>query len=216
MSPNLPKTWVNGKVGADRYMQKQQRLPIDGATTATTQEGNPYVDPRTGAAVASGQTSLGDWLLAQGLVSAINVPFGEQGDTRAALPGGALTTPNSITGLTPLSTFAQIRCSEETEVLANSFTATQTRDVPHRVAYLASPSVPLQEAAAIKQKIDGPFTAAGGAPINDTTLLADAVAGTTTSNVIQAQREALARGNCRVGAGTTTGTFNLFVYITNY
>ena len=203
------------KSGADRYMQKQQRLPIDGATTATTQEGNPYVDPRTGAAVAPGQTSLGDWLLAQGLVSAINVPFGEQGDTRAALPGGALTTPNSITGLTPLSTFAQIRCSEETEVAANSFTATQTRDVPHRVAYLAIPSVPLQEAAAIKQKIDGPFTAAGGAPINDTTLLADAVAGTTTSNVIQAQREALARGNCRVGAGTTTGTFNLFVYITN-
>ena len=203
------------KSGADRYMQKQQRLPIDGATTATTQEGNPYVDPRTGAAVASGQTSLGDWLLAQGLVSAINVPFGEQGDTRAALPGGALTTPNSITGLTPLSTFAQIRCSEETEVAANSFTATQTRDVPHRVAYLAIPSVPLQEAAAIKQKIDGPFTAAGGAPINDTTLLADAVAGTTTSNVIQAQLEALARGNCRVGAGTTTGTFNLFVYITN-
>lgn len=202
------------KSGADRLLQKQQRFMTDGTTTATTQEGNPYVDPRTGASVAAGQTTLGDWLLAQGLVSAINVPFGSQTDTRATVSNADLTSPTAITALT-LSGFAQIRCSAETDTLANTFSATQTRDVPHRVVYLAIPAVPLQEAAAIKSKIDGPFTGTAGAPVTDTALLAAAVAQTTTGVVTQAQAEALARGNCRVGAGTTTGTFNLFIYITN-
>jgi len=202
------------KSGADRFIQKQQRLIIDGTTAAQTQEGSPYADPRTGNSVTAAQTSFGDWLLAQGLVSSINVPFGTQTDTRAALPGSALTASTSITGNT-LSTFAQIRCSEETSVDANTFTATKTRDVPHRVVYLAIPAVPLQEAAAIKSKIDGPFTGTAGAPITDTALLSDAVAGTSSAGVIEAQREALVRGNCRVGAGTTTGTYNLFIYITN-
>ena len=202
------------KSGADRYLQKQQKFPIDGSAAATTQEGNPYVDPRTGASVAAGQTSFGDWLLAQGLVSAINVPFGTETDTRIALPGTAFTTGTSITGNT-VSTFAQIRCSEETATGADTFSATQTRDVPHRVIYLAIPSVPLQEAAAIKSKIDGPFTSSTGTPVSDNALLAAAVAQTTTGVVTQAQAEALARGNCRVGTGSTTGTYNLFVYITN-
>jgi type II secretory pathway pseudopilin PulG len=202
------------KSGADRFIQKQQKLPIDGITAANDQEGNPYKDPRNPtASVSAGQTSFGDWLLAQGLVSSINVPFGTQTDTRAGLPGSALTTSTSITGNT-LSTFAQIRCSEETATEANTFTATKTRDVPHRVVYLAIPSVPLQEAAAIKSKIDGPFTGTAGAPITDTTLLAAAVAGDNSAGVTEAQREALVRGNCRVGAGST-GTYNLFIYITN-
>ncbi len=201
------------KSGADRYLQKQQKFPIDGSTGATTQEGTPYLDPRNGATVTAAQTSFGDWLLAQGLVSAVNVPFGTQTDTRATLPGTALATATSITGNT-LSTFAQIRCSEETATDSNTFSGTQTRDVPHRVIYLAIPNVPLQEAAAIKSKIDGPFTSSTGTPVNDNALLAAAIAQTTTGVVTQAQAEALARGNCRVGAGTT-GTFNLFVYITN-
>jgi hypothetical protein len=82
------------------------------------------------------------------------------------------------------------------------------------VVYLAIPAVPLQEAAAIKSKIDGPFTGAAGAPITDTTLLASAVAGDNSAGVTEAQREALVRGNCRVGNGST-GTYNLFIYITN-
>jgi hypothetical protein len=82
------------------------------------------------------------------------------------------------------------------------------------VAYLAIPAVPLQEAAAIKSKIDGPFSGTGGTPINDTALLAAAVAGDNSAGVTEAQREALVRGNCRVGTGST-GTYNLFIYITN-
>jgi len=204
------------KSGADRYLQKQQKFPKDGLNPATTQEGNPYVDPRTGSSVAAAQTSFGDWLLAQGLVSAINVPFGGQGIDRQSLASAnTLASSTALASLT-VSDFAQIRCAEETSTAADTFTATQTRDVPHRVVFLAIPAVPLQEAAAIKGKIDGPFTTQGGAPISDSSLLAAAVAGSaTTSTVAQAQLEALNRGNCRVTTGATTGTYNLFIYITN-
>ena len=203
------------KSGADRYLQKHQQFPVDGLNAAVTQEGQPYTDPRTGAAVAVGQTSFGDWLLAQGLVSAINVPFGTQTDVRAALAGQPdLGNVNTVA----LSEFAQIRCTEEAEVAANNFSATQTRDVPHRVVYLAIPNVPLQEAAAIKNKIDGPFTLPNGGAIDDTALLTAAVAQNATgATVAQAQVEALNRGNCRVGDGTDAGSgrYNLYIYITN-
>ena len=203
------------KSGADRYLQKNQQFPPDGVNAAVTQEGTPYADPRTGAAVAAGQTTFGDWLLAQGLVSSINVPFGSQTDTRIGVGGVSLGNVNVVT----LSSFAQIRCSAENDPAINNFTATQTRDVPHRVVYLAIPNVPLQEAAAIKSKIDGPFTLANGGAVNDTALLTSAVAGNNTAaNVGQAQLEALIRGNCRVGtgtAGTGSNLYNLYIYITN-
>ena len=200
------------KSGADRFLQKQQKFMPDGLVAPQTQEG-PYIDPRTGDSVGAGDTTLGDWLLAQGLVSAINVPFGSQKDNRAAVSGVTLGGSNAITGIT-LSGFAQIRCSEETDKEANTFSGTQTRDVPHRVVYLAIPGVPMQEAAAIKSKIDGPFTAVTGAPVNDKDLLAAADEQTSTGVVTQAQSEALARGNCRVGT-STNDTYNLFIYITN-
>ena len=203
------------KSGADRYLQKHQQFPPDGLNAAVTQEGTPYVDPRTGAPVAVAQTTFGDWLLAQGLISGISVPFGTQTDARVAVGGVALGNVNVV----DVSQFAQIRCSVENDVSANNFTATQTRDVPHRVVYLAIPNVPLQEAAAIKNKIDGPFTLANGGAIDDTALLTAAVAQNATgATVAQAQVEALNRGNCRVGtgaAGAGSGQFDLYLYITN-
>jgi len=204
------------KSGADRYLQKNQKFTRDGTELGApvTQEGTPYEDPSTGSPVGAAQATLGDWLLAQGLVSAIDVPFGRQENTRSAtLPGAELTAPTTITGLT-LNGFAQIRCNQESDVAANSFTATQTRDVPHRVVYLAIPAVPLQEAAAIKSKIDGPFTAVAGGPIDDTALLTAASGQTGSCTVAPAQVEAVNRGNCRVGL-PTAGQYNLFIYITN-
>ena len=204
------------KSGADRYLQKQQQFPPDGLNAAVTQEGTAYADPRTGAAVSAAQTTLGDWLLAQGLISSVSVPFGTQGTTRQAVDTVVLNNPAAITAQN-ISDFAQIRCSSETDTGANTFTATQTRDVPHRVVYLAIPNVPLQEAAAIKSKVDGPFRAVNGGAVDDTTLLTTAVTGTTAAAalVVQAaQVEALARGNCRVGNGTA-GTYDLYLYITN-
>lgn len=203
------------KSGADRYLQKNQKFTRDGTDLGApvTQEGGVYTDP-TGSPVSAAQATLGDWLLAQGLVSAINVPFGKQGVGRGAtLPGADLTSPTTITGLV-LNEFAQIRCSQETNIEADSFTATKTRDVPHRVVYLAIPAVPLQEAAAIKSKIDGPFTGVSGGPIDDTALLSAASAQTGSGTVAPAQVEAVNRGNCRVSA-PTAGQYNLFIYITN-
>jgi type II secretory pathway pseudopilin PulG len=203
------------KSGADRYLQKQQRFNADGQNAAFLQDGTGWIDPKTGGTVPAGTTAFGDIMMAQGLASAINVPFGQQDGARATLLGSSTVgTATPITS-TAISGYSQIRCSEELTD-ANTFTATQTRDVPHRVVYLAIPGVPLQEAAAIKAKIDGPFTTVNNGSIPDSNLLADAVAGTTTSGVALAQREALVRGNCRVGASTTpAGTFNLFIYITN-
>jgi type II secretory pathway pseudopilin PulG len=201
------------KSGTDRYVQKQQRLPIDGQSTAVTQEGNAYTDPRTGSGVAAGQTSFGDWLLAQGLVSSITVPFGETAGARATLTSTPLVASNTITTI-PISGFAQIRCAEETATGADTFTATQTRDVPHRVVFLAIPKVPLQEAAAIKSKIDGPFTGSNNVAVSDKDLLTSAAAQANNASVPASQLEALVRGNCRVGTGTN-GVYNLYLYISN-
>lgn len=199
------------KSAADRYLQKQQVFPVDGLAAAVTQEGTTFVDPRTGTTVAAGSTTFGDWLLAQGLVSSITVPFGSQGTTRS----GTVTATNlgNITAV-GMSDFPQIRCSTETETGADNFTATQTRDVPHRVVYLAIPGVPLQEAAAVKSKIDGPFSRTNGSAVPDSTLLAAAVSRSNTAGVLPAQNEALVRGNCRVGSNTVS-TYNLFIYLSN-
>jgi hypothetical protein len=204
------------KSGADRYLQKQQRFNADGFNAAFLPDGNGWIDPKLGSSPQAGVTSFGDIMMAQGLASAINVPFGQQdGGRTSLLNSSTIGTTTPITS-TAISGYPQIRCSEETTD-ANTFTATQTRDVPHRVVYLSIPNVPLQEAAAIKAKIDGPFTTVNNGAIPDLNLLADAVAAisATTSGVASNQKEALIRGNCRVGAGTTTGTYNLFIYITN-
>jgi hypothetical protein len=46
-------------------------------------------------------------------------------------------------------------------------------------------------------------------------MLTSSIAGDNSAAVTEAQREALIRGNCRVGSGSLTGTYNLFIYITN-
>ena len=203
------------KSGADRYLQKQQKFNADGLNAAFTQDGAAWNDPKTASTVGAALTSFGDIMMAQGLAASINVPFGTQDGARTSLVAGSEIGTTPITG-TAISGYPQIRCAKELTD-NNTFTATQTRDVPHYVVYLAIPSVSLQEAGAIKAKIDGPFTTSNGGSIPDLNLLADADRGTTatTSGVAVAQKEALIRGNCRVGALSATGPYNLFIYITN-
>jgi hypothetical protein len=70
----------------------------------------------------------------------------------------------------------------------------------------------MQEAAAIKSKIDGPFA---GTSISDKTILADAATQTTTLSGVEASsRDALLYGNCRVGPPTNS-VYNLYLYINN-
>jgi type II secretory pathway pseudopilin PulG len=201
------------KSGADRYLQKNQKLPIDASIAPLDPAGLPVTYPQDGSVINQANATFGDLLIGQGLISAVNVPFGENNFVpSASAPGASLTdvtsTPNS-------GTYSRIRCVEMTGAKANGlggFSATRTRDYPHRVTFLLIPNVPMQEAAAIKTKIDGPFT---GTSITDKTILDDAVAQTTTaSGVSAASRDALVYGNCRVGAGTGT-TYNLYLYINN-
>ena len=200
------------KSGADRYLQKQQRLPVDASVAPLDPTGNPVTYPQNGGIVLQDNATFGDLLIGQGLISAVNVPFGENTFAAVTSAPGTLTdvaaTPNT-------ATYSRIRCVELSAAKANGlggFSATRTRDYPYRVSFLLIPNVPMQEAAAIKTKIDGPFT---GTSISDKTILDDAVAQTATgSGVSAASRDALVYGNCRVGNGAT-GTYNLYLYINN-
>ena len=200
------------KSGADRYLQKQQRLPVDASVAPLDPAGNPATYPQNGATVTQAFATFGDLLIGQGLISAVNVPFGENTFEAVASAPGTVTdvaaTPNT-------ATYSRIRCVEVSGPKGNGlggFSATRTRDYPYRVSFLLIPNVPMQEAAAIKTKIDGPFT---GTSISDKTILADAVAQTAAgSGVSAASRDALVYGNCRVSTGAT-GTYNLYLYINN-
>ena len=201
------------KSGTDRYLQKNQTLPVDATVTPRDPvTGNAATYPQ-GGAISQPNATFGDVLLAQGLISSINVPFGvNEFSPKASAPG----TIANIGAVVAANNQAQIRCVEFTGSNANAFTATRTRDVPYRVAFLMIPDVPLQEAAAIKTKIDGPFAGV----IGDKPLLDAAIAQAVgTSGVVAANQEALIRGNVRVAAGTANAaganTYNLFIYITN-
>ena len=201
------------KSGADRYLQKQQKLPVDASVIPLDPAGDPLNYAQTGGLVSQANATFGDLLIGQGLISAVNVPFGENIFVPlASTPGTPLT--DVVSTLNP-GTYSRIRCVEMTGPKANGlggFSATRTRDYPYRVTFLLIPNVPMQEAAAIKTKIDGPFS---GTTISDKTVLDDAVAQTATeSGVLAASRDALVYGNCRVGAGTGA-TYNLFLYINN-
>ena len=201
------------KSGADRYLQKNQVFPVDGTLQARDPiTGNAATYPQ-GGTIEKANSTFGDIMVAQGLASAINVPFGPNKFAPNTSDPGTVT---DVASVSPASdTQPQIRCVEITGTSANNkakaFTATRNRDVPYRVVFLQIPSVPLQEAAAIKSKIDGPFNGVQ----SDKTLLDDAAAQTVSgSGVLAENQEALFRGNCRVGTGTN-GVYNLYLYISN-
>ena len=198
------------KSGADRFLQKHQVFPVDGTLQPKDPiSGNAGTYPQ-GGTVSLANATFGDVLVTQGLVTSINVPFGPNVfGVSASAPG----TVTDIAAVAPSSAKqAQIRCVEYTGTAAKAFSATRTRDTPYRVVFLLIPDVPLQEAASIKTKIDGPFPGVQ----SDTTLLEDAIAQSITgSGVAAANQDALFRGNCRVAAGTTSSLYDLYIYITN-
>jgi type II secretory pathway pseudopilin PulG len=200
------------KSGADRYLQKHQIFPVDGTQQPKDPiTGNAGTYPQ-GGEVALANSTFGDILVTQGLVASINVPFGPNVFAPAA-SGTDVTAVSNITAVTPASdTYAQIRCAQFTGANSAAFTATRTRDVPYRVVFLLIPDVPLQEAASIKTKIDGPFPGVQ----SDVALLTDAISQTLGgSGVAAANQDALFRGNCRVAQGTSASLYDLYIYITN-
>jgi len=200
------------KSGADRYLQKHQRLPIDATIDPLDPQGQPAIYPQNGADIAIANATFGDLLIAQGLISAVNVPFGA--NTFAATSSAPPAANTDVAAITAGATYPRIRVAEMTGAKANGqggFSATRTRDYPYRVSFLVIPDVPLQEAAAIKNKIDGPFVGVTA----DKPMLDAAVAQTAgSSGVTPASADALFFGNCRVANGTA-GTYNLYLYINN-
>jgi len=200
------------KSGADRYLQKHQVFPVDASLLPRDPvSGNAATYPQ-GGTIDQANATFGDVLVAQGLVASINVPFGPNVFAPAA-SGSDVTAVSNITAVTPASdTYAQIRCVQFTGANSAAFTATRTRDVPYRVVFLLIPDVPLQEAASIKTKIDGPFPGVQ----SDVALLTDALSQTLGgSGVAPANQDALFRGNCRVAQGTSASLYDLYIYITN-
>jgi len=199
------------KSGADRYLQKHQIFPVDGTIQPKDPiTGNVGKYPQ-GGDVSLANATFGDILVTQGLVASINVPFGP--NVFAPDSSGTETAVSNINNVAPASdTYAQIRCVQFTGANSAAFTATRTRDVPYRVVFLLIPDVPLQEAASIKTKIDGPFPGVQ----SDVALLTDALnQSLSTSGVAPANQDALFRGNCRVAQGTSASVYDLYIYITN-
>ena len=201
----------NWKGATDRYLQKYQKLPVDGSITPLEPDGSQYSDQKSRTVTAT-DSNFSDILAAQGLIQPVDAPFGTRiGDSSAR----AATTPNSETDVRRVegNEFPCIMC-----VTANAndvFSITRRRDVPFRVAFVRLMSVPTQEAASIKSKIDGPFEGIVG----DQTILIAADSGTIASGLtITAQNsEALTRGQCRVrkGGGSSTDLWELSIYLTN-
>jgi len=210
---SLAQSLGQWKSGADRYLQKHQKLPIDASYTPLDPAGQPAKYPQSGSLILDSNATFGDLLIAQGLISAVNVPFGE--NTFAAVASTPGTGLSDVASTPNTATYSRIRCIELSSAKANGlggFSATRTRDYPYRVSFLLIPNVPMQEAAAIKTKIDGPFT---GSSISDKTILTDAAAQTTSASAVaDGSKDALILGNCRVGTATN-GTYNLFLYINN-
>ena len=204
----LAQNMGNWKSATDRLVQKYQKLPVDGSVEPRQPDGSSYAD-QTGTTVGAANANLSDLLAAQGLIQPLDAPFGKriEGATRAAT-----TATNNVTDVR-LVTGNQFPCIMAVEVSANNvFSITQRRDTPFRVAFLRLTDVPTQEAASIKAKIDGPFEGAFG----DQVLLNAAESGIPVAGMSAQNEEALIRGQCRVGEGTTAGSlWNLSIYLSN-
>jgi len=204
------------KSASDRYLDSFRVFPPDTTVAAVTPEGTPY--KRTygdKATVTDATTTFGDILLGQGKLDKMNIDIGTRSTaTLAPVPARDLT--GDITaGLAANGTFATVRAmSVTTEVPGGVFTPVKQRDVPHRVVFLHIPGLPLQEAVALKTKVDGPFPIEQ-IPAGNKDVIEKAI-GAYNPN-----EEALTRGNCRLkaaGGGTTadfSGTYDAFVYISH-
>jgi hypothetical protein len=149
--------------------------------------------------VSAATTTFGDILLSEGLLEKISATVGENGNTQGVNAASAATVVGSC-----VSTYPSVLC--KTVTTQNQFTAAQNAT---RIIFLRIPAVSLLEAAAIKTKVDGPFTSTQISGASD--LVSQTVTPTGTSS------EAIKVGNCRLetAAGTLGqpgSTYNVYLY----
>jgi prepilin-type N-terminal cleavage/methylation domain-containing protein len=210
-------TAQNVKSAADRYLDRFRVFPPDTTVAALTPEGQPYQRSYGDkAALTAASSTFGDILLGQGMLEKMNVDIGQRdtatyaGTLVPALTGDITTVQNG--------NFPVVMCrTVGTAVAGGVFTPVKQRDLPHRVVFLYIPKLPLQEAVALKTKVDGPFPI-NQIPAGNLDLLTKAT-GTSTATQI-ADEEPLRRGNCRLrtASGTVGGfdsTYDAYVYISH-
>ena len=203
------------KSASDRYLDSFRVFPPDTTVAALTPQGTAYVrsygDKGT---LAAGTTTFGDILLGQGKLEKMNFDIGNR-TTNALAPAPAAELTGDITQLASGGTFATARAmSVTTQVPGGVFTPAKQRDIPHRVVFVHIPGLPLQEAVALKTKVDGPFPIEQ-IPTGNLSLLQKATGGTFNPS-----EEPLTRGNCRLKlasgtVGDAASTYDAYVYVSH-
>ena len=206
------------KSASDRYLDSFRVFPVDTSVAALTPEGTPYVRSYGDkASLTAETTTFGDILLGQGKLEKMNIDIGNR-TTLTLAPAPAANLAGDIFNagnLGPNGTFATVRAmSVQTEIPGGVFTPSKQRDIPHRVVFMHIPGLPLQDAVALKTKVDGPFPIEQ-IPAGNLSLIQKATAGT-----FNASEEPLTRGNCRLRvasgtAGDVASTYDAYVYISH-
>jgi len=144
-------------------------------------------------------TTFGDILMSEGLIEKIASSLGNNG----ALQGSPIPSSSALVVGTSAADYPEVLCKTITS--ADQFTAAQNAT---RIIFFRIPSVSMLEAAAIKTKVDGPFTAAQVSGYVD--LITQACNGTGNVSAIKI-------GNCRLAKATGTvgqsgSTYDVYLY----
>ncbi len=191
------------KSASINYYARYNAYPPDASRLAvvpgtTTGFSRPYGQTGT---LTAGTTTFGDILQSEGLLEKIASTVGESGSTQGANTGTSATVLATST-----SDYPEVLCKTVTS--QDQFTAAQNAT---RIIFLRIPAVSLLEAAAIKTKVDGPFTATQISGASD--LVIKSVGGSGSSTSINV-------GNCRLeraaaspaATGQPGSTYNVYLY----
>lgn len=200
------------KTAAATYYGRYNSYPQDGTRLAVVPGTNTPWTRTYGATVqvTTNTTTFGDLLVSEGLLENIKSPIGLTGTNTLTF------TTNSVAHITNVITSAtdgdypMVVCRIVTGSGVSNFTgaANATRTIAFYV-----PGVSLNEAAALKVKLDGPFSndafsgGAGG-------LVADSVNQQTNRSPL------IGGGNCKISLrsgtlGAAGSTYNVFLYVQN-
>ena len=199
------------KTAAATYYGRYNTYPPDGTRLAVVPGTNSpwtriYGDQAT---LTQTTTVFGDLLVSECLLENIKSPVGSTGTNTDTFTPNATTT-SVLSCVTTNQSYPLIFCRTVQGTGTNNFTGAASAT---RTVFFFVPGVSLNEAAALKTKIDGPFSndafsgGAGG-------LVSDTVNGTTNRSPL------IGGGNCKLklrsgSTGSSGSTYDAFLYIQN-
>jgi prepilin-type N-terminal cleavage/methylation domain-containing protein len=189
---------INYYARYNSYVPDSTKLAVEPGSTPPTGWNRSY--GKTGVLTAP-LTNFGDILMSEGLLEKIASSLGTSGTTQGANASSA----TAVVGIST-SDYPEVLC--KTITTTKQFTGAQnaTRIITFRI-----PAVSLLEAAAMKTKVDGPFTAT---QINGASDLVTKTVGGSGST------EAINVGNCRIAVSSTSpstvgqagSTYDVYLY----